>query len=135
MIKGARIIEVQAKRDSMNPIEGLGINIALNEVTVKGNEITIKYTYTVKYEKNVGELKMTGEIFFEEDPKKIKDVEKQWKDKKTLPNDFAEIVLNSINYTCSTNGVLVVRSVNLSPPMIPPRIQLGKAGGTGTAKA
>jgi len=133
MIKGARILEVQAKRETTSPITGLGINIALNEVDIKENKITIKYTYTVKYEKGVGQLMMKGEIYFEEDPKKVKDIEKQWKSKKSLPNDFAEVVLNSINYTCSTNGVLVVRPVNLSPPMIPPRIQLGKRGGTAKA--
>ncbi len=134
MIKGARITEVYAKREKINePIQGLGINISLNEVEVKGKEIYIKYTYTVKYEKDVGELKMDGEIFFEEDPKLAKEVEKQWKENKSLPNEFAEIVLNSINYTCSTNGVLVVRPVNLSPPMIPPRIQLGRTGRTAKA--
>jgi len=135
MIKGARILEVNAKRESTAAIQGLGINIALNEVKVDGAEITINYTYTVKYEKNVGELKMVGEVYFEEDAKKAKEIEKQWTEKKSLPNDFAEIVLNTINYTCSTNGVLVVRPVNLSPPMIPPRIQLGRAGGTAKAKA
>ncbi|MCD6279800.1 hypothetical protein J7J26_03455 [Candidatus Micrarchaeota archaeon] len=133
MIKGARILEVNAKRESPAAIQGLGINIALNDVIVKGKDVTINYTYTVRYEKGVGELKMIGEVYFEEDAKKVKEIEKQWKDKKSLPNDFAEIVLNSINYTCSTNGVLVVRPVNLSPPMIPPRIQLGKAGRTAKA--
>ncbi len=41
----------------------------------------------------------------------------------------AELVLNAINYACGTNGTLVVRAINLSPPIVPPRIQLGPQQG------
>ncbi|MFA5381684.1 MAG: hypothetical protein WC356_00835 [Candidatus Micrarchaeia archaeon] len=133
MIKGGKINSVEAKREKPDAIKGLSINIALDNVKADGKEITISYTYNAKYEDEVGFLKIGGEIFLEEDVKKAKDIVKSWQDKKTLPEEFAELVLNSINYTCGTNGTLVVRTVNLSPPMIPPRISLAK--GAGTAKA
>lgn len=133
MIRGGKINLVEAKREKMDAIKGLSINIALDTVEAEGKNITIAYTYNANYEEGVGVLKIQGEIFMEETEKEAKEIVKSWKDKKTLPEKFAEVVLNSINYTCGTNGTLVVRAVNLSPPMIPPRISLTK--GTGTAKA
>lgn len=131
MIKGGKIQSVEAKREKEGPTKGLNINIGINDVKVKGSMLTIKYTYTANYEEGVGHLKIDGEIYAEED--KAKDIVKEWEDTKNLPKDFAEIVLNTVNYTCGTNGTLVVRTVNLSPPMIPPRIALAKGKGTGKA--
>ncbi|MCC7552169.1 hypothetical protein KO317_00700 [Candidatus Micrarchaeota archaeon] len=133
MIRGGKINSVEAKRDKQDAIQGLSINIALDDVKADGKNITISYTYNAKYEEGVGILKIQGEIFMEEEIKTAKEIVKTWGEKKTLPENFAELVLNSINYTCGTNGTLVVRTVNLSPPMIPPRISLAK--GAGTAKA
>ena len=136
MIKGGRIISVEAKRDKPDQIKGLSINITIDDVTVKGKDITIAYTYNAKYEEGVGTLLMKGEILLEETEKKAKEVEKGWKEKekKALPEDMAELVLNSINYVCGTNGTLAVKIVNLSPPMLPPRITLAKGAGA-TARA
>lgn len=135
MIRGGKINAVEAKREKPGPIKGLSINIGLDDVRAEGKNITIEYTYNAKYEDAVGFLKIQGEIYAEEEAKKAKEIVKSWKDKKVLPEDFAELVLNSINYTCGTNGTLVVRTVNLSPPMIPPRITLAKGAGKGKAKA
>ena len=49
----------------------------------------------------------------------------RWEKEKKLPDAFAEVILNAINYACGTNGVFVARPVNLSPPIVPPKIQLG----------
>ena len=133
MIRGGKINSVEAKREKTGAIKGLSINIAIDKVETDGKNVTITYTYNANYEDKVGILKIQGEIYAEEDTKIAKEIVKSWKDKKTLPEKFAELVLNSINYTCGTNGTLVVRTVNLSPPMIPPRISLAK--GAGKAKA
>jgi len=134
VIKGGRITSVEAKREKIEPIKGLGINITIDDVKTSGNQITVSYTYTVNYEENVGKLTMKGEILLEEDEEKVKEIEKLWKsDKKKLPDDLAELLLNTINYVCGTNGTLVVKVVNLSPPMVPPRITFAKGGATAKA--
>ena len=132
MITGIKITEVSARRDKDTEMTGLNVNIGVDSVTVKGNEAEIAFNYTVSYAEGVGELKMKGSIISREDEKLLKEIKEKWGRDKKLPDAFAEIILNAINYACGTNGVFVVRPVNLSPPIIPPRIQLGNEVGMGT---
>jgi len=131
MIKGGKIRSVHAERMKDGATKGLNINIGIDKVSNEGNKLTIEYTYSAKYEDKVGELTIKGQIYAEEE--KAVSIQKEWADTKKLPEAFAELVLNTINYTCGTNGTLVVRTVNLSPPMIPPRISLSKGQAQGKA--
>lgn len=124
MIAGGKLISVEAKREKDDPISGLSINIGLDDVKTKGQDVEIKYTYTVNYAEGVGFLKIIGEIYAREETKLCAEIDKTWKANRRLPNEFAEVVLNAINFTCGSNGTLVVRPINLSPPMIPPKIEI-----------
>jgi len=126
MITGIRIDSVEAARQKNDDIKGLDINIGVDDVSIVGGDIEIKFSYIANYKDDVGYLKMKGSLFVHEDSKKTKEIESSWQSKKRLPNDFSEMVLNAINFTCGTNGVLVVRPVNLAPPMVPPKIQIAE---------
>jgi hypothetical protein len=126
MITGIRIDSVEAAREKNDDITGLDVNIGLDEVKINGNDIEIKFNYSANYKEGVGYLKMKGSLYTHEDSKTAKEIESKWQKEKRLPDDFSEMILNAINFTCGTNGVLVVRPVNLAPPMIPPKIQLKK---------
>jgi len=125
MITGIKIAKAEAHRDSDNEVAGLNINIGVDTVTAKGGDVTIGFSYSATYLEGVGELKMGGTLMAKEDAKIAKEIGDRWAKEKKLPDGFAEVVLNAINYACGTNGTLVVRAVNLSPPIVPPRIQLG----------
>jgi hypothetical protein len=125
MITGIKITHVEAHRDKDDDMAGLNVNIGIDNVAVKGGEAAITFNYSASYLDGVGELKMKGTITSKEDAKLAKDIEEKWGKEKKLPDGFAEIILNAVNYACGTNGVFVVRPVNLSPPIVPPRIQLG----------
>jgi len=125
MITGIKITKTEAHRDSDNEVAGLNINIGVDKVTAKGGDVAIEFNYAVTYLEGVGELKMNGVLMSKEDPKLAKEITDRWNKEKKLPDNYAEIALNAINYACGTNGTLVVRAINLSPPIVPPRIQLG----------
>ncbi|MEM4633524.1 MAG: hypothetical protein QW275_00010 [Candidatus Anstonellaceae archaeon] len=125
MINGIRINKAEGNRESDGETSGLKIDIKLDKVEVKGQEITMDFSYTANYLEKVGTLKMEGTISAVEDAKLAKEVEERWKKEKRLPDKFAELILNTINYACSTNGVLVARVVGLSPPIVPPKIAVG----------
>ncbi|HIH19002.1 MAG: hypothetical protein UW92_C0001G0009 [Candidatus Jorgensenbacteria bacterium GW2011_GWA2_45_13] len=125
MITSIRISKVEATRNKEDEISGLNVNISVDSVTVKGSDIAINFNYSVAYAEDVGELKMWGVVTSREDAKMSKEIADRWAKEKRLPDAFAELVLNAINYACGTNGVLVVRAINLSPPIMPPRIQIG----------
>ncbi|MEM3362372.1 MAG: hypothetical protein QXV64_00745 [Candidatus Anstonellaceae archaeon] len=124
MITGIRIDSVEAAREKNDDIEGLDVNIGIDEIKINANQIEIKFNYQVNYKQNIGYLKMKGVIYTQEETKRTKEIEKTWTEQRKLPDDFSEMILNAINFTCGTNGVLVVRPVNLAPPMVPPKIQI-----------
>jgi len=127
MITGGKIVYVEAKREKEGPVEGLNINIGLDDVAVKGSDVTIQYTFMVDYGDKVGHLKITGVLYASEDKNKAKEIEDMWKKSKKVPTDFAELVLNTINYTCGVNGTFVVQPVRLTPPMQLPRVRVEMA--------
>lgn len=126
MITGIKIVSVEAKREKDEEMTGLNVNIGIDNVVVVGEEVKIDFNYSVAYLEGVGELKMKGTITAREDERLIKEIKVRWEKEKKLPDSFAEIMLNAINYACGTNGIFVVRPVNLSPPIVPPKIQLGE---------
>jgi hypothetical protein len=127
MITGGKIVYAEAKRDKEGAVSGLNINIGIDDVTVKGDEITIQYTFIVDYADKVGHLKMSGVLYASEDRSKAKEIEDMWKKSKKLPEEFAELVINTINYTCGVNGTFVVQPVRLTPPMQLPIVRVEMA--------
>ena len=101
--------------------------ISLRNLSMNGSDMSMEVVPAP-----VGVLRMSGALLSHEDAKSAKDISAGWTADRRLPDAFSELVLNAINFTCGTNGVLVVRPVNLAPPMVPPRIQLGQPG-TGAA--
>jgi len=125
MITGIKIVKVEARRDKDEDMTGLNVNIGLDAVAVVNGEVAISFNYSVVYTEGVGEINMKGTITSKEDAKLTKEITAKWEKEKKLPDAFAEVILNAINYACGTNGVFVARPVNLSPPIVPPKIQLG----------
>ena len=126
MITGERILEISGKRESNEAIKGLGINISVDDVKVSGETVELIYEYSANYDDKVGFLKIRGQINAKEDKKLAKDIEAEWKANKKLPDNYAEMLLAAINYSGSANGTLLARVLNLTAPLIPPRIQLSK---------
>jgi hypothetical protein len=127
MITGGRLAHVDVRKDSEEPVKGLSINISINDVVVKGENVEVKYTYVANYAEKVGVLTMSGSLFAKEDAKKAKEIGDTWQKTKKLPDEFAELALNNINYACGTNGVLITRAIGLMAPLAPPTITLSKA--------
>lgn len=127
MIVGGKIEHVEAEKTKEGNIEGLGINITLDDIKVKGENVEIRYTYAASYAKDVGVIKLKGVLFTKEDKKLAKEIAEIWKkdkEKRNLPTEFASMLLSAINYTGSANGTLIARVLNLSPPLVPPRLQV-----------
>ncbi|OIO21249.1 hypothetical protein COV61_04840 [Candidatus Micrarchaeota archaeon CG11_big_fil_rev_8_21_14_0_20_47_5] len=134
MIVNGKITSVEARRDSDAQMSGLSVNISMDGVKVEGKRVEVSYTYIATYDEKVGELKLKGVLYANEEEKAAKKIKERWEKEKKLPEEFAEVVINTINFTCSTNGIFATRVVNLAPPMVPPRISIGKGGGNEGAK-
>ncbi len=126
-----RIVAAEVNKKTEEQATGLNINVSIEDVAVNKGILDIKYIYTVTYEKEVGTLKITGYIEAKEDGQDK--IAAEWKKTKKLPDGFAEELLNAINFTCGVNGTLIVRALNMAPPMVLPKIQISKSGGKGSA--
>ena len=127
MIVGERILEVNGNKVPQQQIKGLNINIQLENVELNDDKnLEITYVYTADYKDDVGQIKIKGLLIAREEDKLSKDVINSWKKNKKIPDEYATVVLSAVNYSGSANGTLLARVLNLTAPLIPPKIQLGK---------
>jgi hypothetical protein len=126
MIVGERILEVSGTKTPKTNVQGLGINISLEDVKLEGDNLELTYIYNAAYQKDAGSLKIKGVLLAKEDAAKSKNIVDTWKKSKKVPDDYATTVLTAINYSGSANGTLIARVLGLTAPLIPPKIQLSK---------
>lgn len=126
MIVGERILEITGNRVPQQNIKGLNINIQLDGVEKKGENLEIGYTYIADYKEDVGQIKIKGLLIAKEEDTLAKEVVSTWKKKKKIPDDYATTILSAVNYSGSANGTLLARVLGLTAPLIPPKIQLSK---------
>jgi len=133
MIVGERILEINGNKALGESIKGLSINIAIEKVEKKADNIEITYSYTANYQEKAGQIRIKGILMAKENGKRAKEILDMWKKSKKIPDDYATTVLTALNYSGSANGTLIARVLGLTAPLIPPRIQLSKGGTEGAA--
>ncbi len=89
----------------------------ITSLDIKEKELTIGYSYAVKYEGNVGYIIIEGKIFAEEDEETIKEIKEEYEKNKRLPEKYMERVINVINYVGTINATIISNVVNLVPPV------------------
>jgi len=124
LIIGGRIIEVSGRKIEDGPLEGMNFNINIEDVKTAEGRLIVKYDYTIKYLPKVAEMLVKGELLVEENEKKRKEIEDEWKKKRQLPPEFAEEVLTAITYTCSAVGTLIAFGLGITAPLNVPRAKL-----------
>ncbi len=133
MIVGERILEINGNKSPGESIKGLSINISIEKVEKKTDNLEITYAYTANYEEKAGQIRIKGVLMAKEENKRAKEITDMWKKNKKIPDDYATTVLSALNYSGSANGTLIARVLGLTAPLIPPRIQLAKGGATAGA--
>ncbi len=89
---------------------------------IKADGLRFNFSYTVNYEPNIGNISLTGFIYFLDDPKIIKEIAKQWKkDKKISPEITAQIV-NTVLLKSTVKALNLSQEVNLPPHLPLPQI-------------
>lgn len=102
------------------------LNINLDSVTQEGQgKIKVKYTFAADYydsdakdAANIGHMKLGGLVELNEGKDGAASVMKRWNEKKQLPVDIAEEIINGLNFRCSATGTLVAYALGLIPPLV-----------------
>jgi hypothetical protein len=122
MITEVNINKVEARREHRDMIANMKFNINFDDVRVEKENVHVDFTFTTDYEgqeasKNVGRLEIKGNIISKENKKETDEIVSMWKEKKTLPINFAEDVINMLNFECGSRGTLVAYSMGFVAPL------------------
>lgn len=99
------------------------LDIEKEKLELAKNEEALKFLFDFKitYEPNAGEIDIQGYTVFVDDEKKIKDILKEWKNKK-IPEEVALQVINNILYRCNLKALQMAHETGL-----PLHIQMPRA--------
>jgi len=124
MITGIDINKVEASRLSKDMITNMKFNINFDDVKINNDNVEVAFTFVTSYEggaesspKNVGEIRIKGNVTSKEDKKSIEEIADAWKNKKTLPLSFAENIINLLNFECGARGTLLAYSIGFVAPL------------------
>lgn len=128
MIVGFGIKSISAERKNV-PRGRIDINSSPKIVSVsrskggflrKEKPLNIEFEFTTKYEPNVGEIRISGNVFYL--GKKMKDVLKTWEKEKKFKKEVDVEVKNFLFRKCLTIGMNLSENMQLPPPLMFPRV-------------
>lgn len=128
--------KVEATRNTNENVANMRFNINFDNVSADGDSVKVAYTFVASYDstadanaKTAGEIKIIGSILSKENKKDVDRIISTWNEKKTLPIDYAELLINAINFECGSRGTLIAYSIGLVPPLPITRAKLQEAPG------
>ncbi len=119
-----RITSINAEKLKDGPITGIELNIEFDRVIANGRFLEVWFVYHARYKEEIGLITLGGFLMFDMEEETAKRIEKRFSESKDFEPGFAEAVINNINYKCSTDAIFPARILDLTAPIIPPRVGL-----------
>lgn len=93
------------------------------KVSLGKTEDILKFIFEFKidYDKN-GIILIRGHILYLDEVKKIKEILKNWKKDKNIPQDIMAMVINTALFKCNIKALSLSQEVNLPPHLKMPRL-------------
>jgi hypothetical protein len=98
------------------------IDLALGSSKQEG--LRFVFTFTSKYEPDVGDIELTGEVLYLAEAKQAKEILDSWKKDKRVSNDIMSLILNTVLSRCNIEALIVSKDVNLPPPIPLPKVNI-----------
>ncbi|MBI4438859.1 hypothetical protein HY640_02925 [Candidatus Woesearchaeota archaeon] len=89
----------------------------------KQKGLTFKFEFTSKYEPDIGELMLEGEILYLGDQKTHDEVIKSWKKSRNVPKPIMAEMMDTVLTRCNVEAIILSRDVNLPPPLPLPKVK------------
>ena len=123
------------KKDMIKGKININNNVHINKVEEKdlalGNQkqkvLSFNFEFIAKYDPNIGSIKLTGNVLYMEDSKKVKDILDGWKKDKKLPKEVMPTILNTVLNKCNIQALILSEQINLPPPIPLPKLQAAQA--------
>lgn len=95
--------------------------------TKKQDALRFVFEFKSNYDPNLAYIQITGDLIWMDKEEQIKELKKQWDDKKQINPDVMTQILNSVLTKCSIEALVLSREMNLPSPIPIPRVQLNNA--------
>ncbi len=94
--------------------------LSLGTTTKKG--LKFNFEFSITYEPKIGAILVEGHILYLEEEEKIKELLKNWKKDKKIPNTIMADLVNTILIRCTVKTLSLAQEVNLPPHLQLPRV-------------
>ncbi len=81
------------------------------------------FEFSSKYEPDLGEIILGGDLLFMESSAKTKAIMDDWKKSKKVPKDVMTGILNTVLTKCNIEALILSQKVNLPPPIPLPSVK------------
>ena len=87
------------------------------------NALKFIFEFSSKYEPDLGDIILVGDLLFMESSGKIKEILTEWKKTKKVPKDIMAAILNTVLTKCNIEALVLSQKVNLPPPIPLPSVR------------
>ena len=84
------------------------------------------FEFLLHYEPDMGDIKIEGHLLYLEDPKKLKEMVKDWKKNKKISPEIMQSLFNTILAKANIKALQLSQDVNLPSHIQMPRLQQQK---------
>lgn len=124
-------INVERKNKVTGKVE-IKNNAAINSVEkeeltlgdIKQDALKFGFSFTVKYEPDMANIILEGEVLWVEKKEGIDAAIKQWKKEKKIKPEIMTPVLNAVLQKSNMQALILAKELNLPPPIPLPRVNM-----------
>ncbi len=118
-----RKLNVSKKVEIKQGVKVLDVSKA-NANVQESDILRVAFDYLCSYEPKVGFLNIRGNMFILVDKKSGDKILENWKDKKSLPKDVLEFVINVVLQRCTIDAINFAQKLNLPSPVPLPKVKV-----------
>ena len=87
------------------------------------NALRFIFEFSSKYDPDMGEIILGGDLLFMDSADKAKKILEDWKKSKKLPKDVMTGILNTVLTKCNIEALVLSQKVGLPPPIPMPSVK------------
>ena len=104
------------------------VNVEEHEITMDKKQDVLKFVFEFKlnYEPKIGNINITGNMMYLDEPKKMKELFRNWKKDKKLPQNITQALFNTILAKANIKALNLAQDINLPPHLPLPKLEPAK---------
>jgi hypothetical protein len=115
--------KIEAERRNRNLAKNMDISVDVPDLRRGKEGIEASYSFTASYP-GVGFLRMSGTVMIDDTPDNLARIMEKWNKERTIDKELGRELVNLITYVSSVNGVLISKTMNFTPPLMPPNLTM-----------